>query len=226
MFRIADFLNVPEPKWVTCDLCGVKNTSKTCWECRKPKSKAVTGHPIVAEVRRRLPAAFQTASLDDPASLRTRVSDPNAVRVAKRAVNASKVVLVGPSGIGKTTLVSAMALARAQSMGLPAWWASAPGLSRVCAEHPLGCGEHRMMSIATGPGLLLFDDVGNETVPVSQNRTPDVMIARYDNALPTWVTTGLDWGQMANRLGENIARRVYEGAQVIELGKAVRAVGT
>ena len=226
MFRMGDFLSVPEPKWVPCELCGTENTRRVCWECSKPKSEVVTGHPIVAEVRRRLPASFQNVSLDDLASLRTRVRDQGAIRLAKRAVNASKVVLVGPSGMGKTTLVAAMAMARAQSTGLSAWWVSAPELSKVCAEHPLGRGEHPLMSTATGPGLLIFDDVGNETTPPSQNKTPDVMVARYDNALPTWVTTGLDWGQMAARLGENIARRVFENAQVIELGKAVRAVGT
>ena len=46
----------------------------------------------------------------------------------------------------------------------------------------------------------------------------DVLFARHDADLPTWITTGFSSQQLAETYGDGAVRRITEGAYVVKLG--------
>ena len=50
------------------------------------------------------------------------------------------------------------------------------------------------------------------------NAVPDVLFERHAEGRPTWLTTAMTREAMAERYGDGLARRVYEGAKIIDCG--------
>ncbi len=203
----------------------------------KPAWMFVNGPPlegdVEARVASRIPEDFQGITWQNLASLRRaglpslgevavegdgrRLRGEEAVRELRRRIVGSKIVLVGPTGGGKT--IAAVAALDAEIRR---------GNLRVAFIHALKLAEPDAIARALGQKVLLLDDLGWETdgakpgsgwLPGKTRGARDFLAAWYqlrDRQLI--VTTELDEEEMGARYGRSAARRVYrDGASVIRL---------
>jgi hypothetical protein len=179
-------------------------------EPRGPERQS--GDPCAALAR--IPPSFRWATLEAP-ELRRRVTRDKAIGEAKNAISAQGLLLVGPSGCGKTSLACAL---------LRAWYERNPGrrgtflpawrLGVARAQHGAGAGEAPEVALALAAALLVVDDLGCER-NTALNAVPDVISERAYVGRPTWVTTWMTAGQVSQRYGDGIARRLYEAARTV-----------
>jgi DNA replication protein DnaC len=175
-----------------------------------------------------IPPAFRWARLGAP-ELDERVGRHARDVVAARLgdmldrggeTRGARCVFLGGAGSGKTSLAVACfreaMLSESAGLGLftHAWRL---GLSR--AKYPLGQGDPPEFTAATSADLLVLDDVGTEPGS-APNPVAECIFERHAAGLPTWVTTGLTDAQIAARYGDGIARRIFEGAIVLDCGAA------
>lgn len=198
--------------------CGRKTVERLhgvsrCEACEK----AVADERREAKRLRSIPEAFRWSTF--AAAELPRRSSAAAVEVAKASVLLPRVVIVGPAGEGKTSLVCAMMRAwldRGHNGHIahfcPAWRL---GLAR--SQYTLGHGEPEEVENALRAHLTVLDDAGSER-QTPTNAVPDVIFERHAAARAMWVTTAMSQEAMAARYGDGIARRVFEGARLIELG--------
>lgn len=141
------------------------------------------------------------------------------------------VLFIGPTGAGKTTLMSAMlgAWVRSDPRGrMGALFVSAGRFARERARYRLGGGEAPEVERAISAPLVALDDLGNETSD-RDGCINDLIWARWDAAAPLWITTGLvvdpnaTEDQIAELLGRKydggFARRVVEESKIVRLGR-------
>ena len=163
-----------------------------------------------------IPASFRWARFGLP-ELPARVKRQGAIAEAQGAVRTRRVVLVGPAGHGKTSLLAAMCRARAEVAAQRNCFVLACRLGLARAQHGLGEGEAALVHRAIHAPILMLDDLGNEK-NTQQNAVPDVLFERHAEGRPTWLTTAMSREAMAERYGDGLARRVYEGAKIIDCG--------
>ncbi len=212
----------PEPKWLKCE-CGALSARVPCWDCDRAamaKADAARERALSAAT---IPRHFAWASSGAPELLeRVALRRPNGDRavqqreyidVIDRVLGAHRVIFAGPSGSGKSSLACA-ALRLRIPHGL---WLSALKLGTARIQHSAGDGEAALVERAMTVPLLLLDEVGGET-KTSTNAVRDVLFARHDSDLPTWITTGFTSTQLAEMYGDGALRRIIEGAYVVRLG--------
>ena len=68
--------------------------------------------------------------------------------------------------------------------------------------------------MATQVPLLLLDDLGHDA-KVPSNPVSDLIQERHAEQRTTWLTTGLNAREIADRYGAGIARRIFESAQLV-----------
>lgn len=174
----------------------------------------------LAAARATVPKRFRWALDADAATLAPRVQFPaiaGALTWARSPVTSS-LVLMGGAGAGKTSLAVAMFGAWLRTHRDPsARVAEAFGLALERQRHPLGTGEAPGVAAAMSASLLVLDDLGSEQANRSE-AIADVLFARHNADLPTWVTTWLSDAELAQRYGGGVARRILEGAKVQRLG--------
>lgn len=207
-----------EPKWLTC-ACGVQTSRVPCWECSRKGQRVDADRAAREAAAQSIPPRFRWARLNAPGfSLGGRVQDDHKT-LARRILGAERVCFAGGAGAGKTTLACACLRERLDG-GL---FMSAIALGLARAQARLGDGEPELVERAIAAPLLLLDDVGQEP-KVSTNAVKDVVFARYDADLPTWVTTGLTSQELVALYGDGFLRRIAgDGALVVKLAKVAGA---
>jgi len=160
-----------------------------------------------------IPISFRWATIHAP-ELRQRVEFPEAISDVDAGSLGRPLLFCGPCGCGKTALACAL---------LREWEARNPGrrgvfmgawrLGVARLYHGLGMGEAPEVTLAMSTDLLLLDDLGNE-YDSSMNAVPDVIYARHEAALPTWVTTSMTACAITQLYGEGLTRRVSEPGRV------------
>ena len=160
-----------------------------------------------------IPEAFRWATMDAP-DLWQRVALAAAITGADAAFLESPMLFCGPSGCGKTSL--ACALLREWEARHPGRHgvfmpASRLGIARV--QHRFGRGEPPQVALARSADLLLLDALGSEC-DLATNAVPEVIFARHEAGLPTWVTTWMTARAITQRYGEGITRRISEAGRV------------
>jgi DNA replication protein DnaC len=83
-------------------------------------------------------------------------------------------------------------------------------------RHRLGSESPTVLDALEAP-LLVFDDLGTEK-DAPNSALVEVIFHRHAHAKPTWVTTWLSHEQRVNRYGEGFARRLVDGARIIDCG--------
>jgi hypothetical protein len=153
--------------------------------------------------------------------LSARVRNPAARQLAAQSLGARALVARGYAGVGKTTFAAGVALLTART-AIEAGrrpprilFVTAIDLGLARSQHRLGAGEADLVSAATDADILIVDDLGAEAVR-DVDAISTVIHARYNSALPTWVTTALSDAEVASRYGGGIERRIFEGAVVID----------
>lgn len=208
-----------------CNECG----RHPCATCRRVQVDEWDG--VCASCRLRtvveqigIPRRYRDARFDSEA-LSQRVRSVSVVRASREASAARNVIAIGPSGSGKSSVMSAMVQNREKlelerkSFRGPLLWVSALDLERARAEHRLGDGEAMLVTRAINAGLLVIDDLGAES-PRAADVIAHVIHTRHDDEAATWVTTGLSAADIASRYSGGVERRLYEGAAIVQCGGA------
>jgi len=117
----------------------------------------------------------------------------------------SDVLLLGNVGAGKTH--AAVALAReVYDQGLDVMFRPALGL----VEDLKPDGDPKALERASKTGLLVLDDLGTERrTDFSADRISLLLVTRYDDCLPTIVTSNLAPELLEKQVGERIWSRLY-----------------
>lgn len=214
--RIADDeAHRQECKAKHCDRCGRHEVRE---EARK-----LTNYFLESERVRaceRIPPAYVGAKLDAPWLV--ELVGAQTIARCHEAVTSPHVAFLGPPGAGKSSLAAAMfrVVAIAESSHgrlLGMRWMSSHKLAKARAGQALGDGEAPLVEMALTASLLVLDELGGED-PRYASAVGEVLYERHEQALPTWVTTGVGSKEIAARYGGGIARRVFEGAAVFRLG--------
>jgi DNA replication protein DnaC len=213
------------PRCAQCDGVAVRQVGRLCAECDEAE-RLSRRRAMLAAAWASVPPAFRGM---DARQLVARTRMPDAVLArATEAIARPRVVLVGASGVGKTSLACWMlrevldaALSSPADLLRRARWARFVDAGRLCRavrEHPLGEGEAAMLSGAIGASICVLDDVGLELqLRMPSNPVVDVIRERHAAAKPTWVTTFLAPQAFENAYGSGTARRVFDGATVLSL---------
>lgn len=162
-----------------------------------------------------VPGRYAWARLDAP-EMPLRVGAV-ALRAAVASPVAEQLIFTGPSGSGKTSLAAALFRAAMRPSDASGLFALSWRLGACRATWPLGKGDPPALVAAMSARLLVLDDVGSEP-PGATNPVAEVIFERHAEALPTWITTALTVETAAARYGEGIARRMFEGAAVLDCG--------
>jgi DNA replication protein DnaC len=189
--------------------------------CEMCRHEARVGHAIM-QVGATIPLRFKWAVAADMALLQSRVKlAPERIAKALAEPPDGDLVLVGNTGTGKTSLAVAMlacAVRARPELRSKDRFASTYALAGARARHPLGQGEAPDVEKAMSAPLLLLDDVGSEADD-RRNVISDIVFARHEADLPTWVTTGFTPEQLMARYGSALIRRLIEVRKPVELGK-------
>lgn len=209
-----DFGN--EPEWKECASCGKETMRERCWDCEQAAQAAQERRENLAACG--LPSRFDWASIDAP-ELAERVHAKRGLATVMRwAMEAKHLIVAGKTGTGKTSLAVACLRQRAPRC----LYVRAERLARAPIEHHAGQGEALIVERAKKVHTLLIDDLGtDERTSVSAVR--DVVFARHDANLDTWITTGLTAGQIESAYGEGFRRRVIDEARRIHLERPEKA---
>lgn len=210
----ADFSSLlgPEPTWLKCS-CGVETSRVPCWDCdRAATAKADAARARGAAIAS-IPKRYSWAAVDAPElAARVRCQAP-LTEVIRRVLGARRVIFAGPSGSGKTSLACACLRER-----LPhGIFMTSFRLAMARSQGALGQGEPLEVERAMAAPLLLLDEVGGEN-KIATSAIRDVLFAREDADLPTWITTGFTSKQLGETYGDGALRRIVEGAYVVRLG--------
>lgn len=213
VINFADWLG-PEPKWLTCD-CGQQCSRVPCWSCSNHAAKIAD--EVIEAARARsacgIPKRYQWARLEG-SEIAARVQTTDRIdKIARRVLAAQRVVFAGPSGAGKTSL----ACACLREASLRGSFVSAIALGSARIQYAAGHGEAPLVARAMTAPLVLIDEVGGEG-KTATNAVRDVIFARYDADLPTWITTGFSYPELVSLYGDGITRRLTEGVTVVKLG--------
>lgn len=202
----------PEPAWLKCT-CGALTSRVPCWDCDRAMMARVDADRARAIAAGSIPSRYAWARSDSPLlGARVKLRDP-VDTVVRRVLGASRVVFSGPSGAGKTSLAAACLRDR----GAAGLFVSALRLGTARIQTHAGQGEAALVERAMEAPVLLIDELGGEQ-RTTTNAVRDVIFARHDADLTTWVTTGFRGAQLAEMYGDGMLRRLTEGAYVVALG--------
>ena len=118
-------------------------------------------------------------------------------------------LLMGSVGTGKTTL--AYAIRRA--------WTDFLTIARVykCdwVADQIKRDESWTYEVASCKGLLVLDDFGTENTVYGRESMLPIIFQRYENRMPTVITTNLNSKLIQERYGERVADRLREFSQIV-----------
>jgi DNA replication protein DnaC len=205
------------PAFTPCDTCGGLTSGRRCFDCYRD-------HALLMDARERfavmVPKEFAWARLDAPLSVvpaEIREEWASLVTRAHPLVGATRVVLLGESGAGKTSLAVAMARAWTEHHREPASIVLATDLESALLRARSGA-EGDEVANAKRAHLLVLDDVGTDR-DVSCNAVTQVILHRHAESKPTWITTWMTQEQVSARYGDGMARRIFERARIIDCGR-------
>ena len=179
----------------------------------------------IEHVGQRVPARY--TKLDDKEA-RRRAPALEEVDIEGLALTPRSLLICGATGLGKTTLAATLMRAmmvlayrgdeyswRAMRT---AWFHVASDLARAI-EQVAPWEECKTAELATSASWLCIDDLGTERGDRAIDEICRIISHRYNEELPTVITTAMSFDEMTRRYGEGIVRRLIEVPDsVIELG--------
>jgi len=188
--------------------------------CEACRSKALI-EGALSDFANTVPKHFRWALGADLPAIYERVKgSPDLIRRGMANPPATDFVFQGDTGVGKTSLAVAMMhelVGRDPKRWKGARFVAAYWLAGARGRHALGQGEAPEVVQAITAPLLLLDDVGSEASN-HHNVIQDVIFARHNDDLPTWITTGFSEQQLSERYGSQVVRRPVEHGKRVQLG--------
>lgn len=198
-----------------CELPGI------CDACAKLEDEQAKS----ARIRRAveiIPEQFRWASFKDPETLKSRVKDVDAIRMAMKVLHqmlrgeALIAMLCGESGRGKTSLACAMLRhAAEQRPDRSSKFIYAPKIARAYRNSPFGH-TPAIINDCERCWLLVIDDLGSDEVYSDALR--EVIQCRESDRRPTIITTFLTEEQCTEVYGGGVSRRMYRDGNAIWVG--------
>lgn len=187
-----------------CRKCGVAiDQAEVCDRC----ARGIDRDGRVVSAMKTVPREYRQATLGTT-ELASNVPSETARSLAYVSWSKNRVVIVGASGMGKTTLSVAMLRERAhrglsieRCLFLPTW--------------KLAVTRSEYVTPAMECDLLVLDDLGSDREFPSSPVT-SVIFQRHDDMKATWITTWMTPAQVAERYGDGIARRLFERCVAID----------
>ncbi len=192
-----------------------------CESCRDAEAFDRAKQRVFASIPKRFRWAIDCnlSTLSERVRLPTdRISAALAWSAGLGAVPPS-LALTGDTGMGKTSLAVALFatwFARHRNEGVRFMSAIELGLAR--SRHPLGHDDPPAVLAAIAAPLLILDDLGQEA-SAHADVMRQIMHARHNDDLPTWVTSGLKHADLAQRYDGGLARRIFEESKHVALGE-------
>lgn len=157
-----------------------------------------------------LPKRYAHSKFSDvPRELRELVE---AVRQTRRGI-----YIHGPVGCGKTHAAYAIR-AELERVGISVKLYSAPELFDWIRDDYDHKDALHMDRLLANRGVIMIDDLGVEKATEWVKETLYRLVnKRYEEVLPTIITSNLDLGELADKLGDRVASRIVEMCDVIKL---------
>lgn len=179
----------------------------------------------IEHVGKRVPVRY--TKLDDREA-RRRAPALEEVDIEGLALTPRSLLICGSTGLGKTTLAATLMRAmmvlayrgddRSWRAVRSAWFHVASDLARAI-ERTAPWEECKTAELAIGASWLCIDDLGTERGDRAIDEICRIISHRYNEELPTVITTAMTFDEMTRRYGEGIVRRLIEVPEsVIELG--------
>lgn len=203
----------PEPEWIACASCGALTNRTPCWDCERKAELDRHEREAFDASFQSIPASHRHCALTAPALADWVKHTAPIPALSERVLGSRRVMFMGPAGSGKTTLAVACLRVRVPH----GRYVDARSLGTARIQHRAGDGEAPLVAACSRAPLLLLDDLGQES-NTATNAIPDVIFERHARDAATWVTTGLGRNDITSRYGDGIARRLFEGALVVQLG--------
>lgn len=210
---------------IKCPECGgeMMGSARTpatvrCPDCvAKRSAEAEEAAAATSEAARSVPVRYAWAIPGSPLTKLRVMGTPEELAKARAWTPepGACLTLVGGAGAGKTSLGCVILRRSKGGMFVHAFRL---GVARI--QHRAGDGEPKTVDDAMQSPFVLLDDVGAER-NTATNAVPDVIFERHAEGLPTIITTGLDVEQVAKIYSDGVARRMFEAATVVRLGKPV-----
>ncbi len=128
------------------------------------------------------------------------------------------IYLWGPVGTGKTYAVWAIKKHVEENMRVKVKIFSAPDMLDQIRDDFDHKDTYNLDRILANRGLLIIDDLGAEKTSEWVTETLfKIVNKRYEEMLPTIVTSNLDLGELADRVGDRIPSRLAEMCEIIKL---------
>lgn len=144
-----------------------------------------------------------------PEEIRKCIED---IRKTRRGI-----YLWGPVGTGKTYAALAIQK-RIGEMGINTRFYSAPQMFDMIRDDFDHKDSFNLERIIANKGVLLIDDLGAEKPSDWVSETVFKIInKRYEEMLPTIITSNLELGELAPRFGDRIPSRIAEMCDVIKM---------
>ena len=149
-----------------------------------------------------------------PAEIRTCI---DAIKQTRRGL-----YLWGPVGSGKTYAAYAIKK-RIAEMGITTRLMSAPAMFDMIRDDFDHKDSFNLERILANRGILIIDDLGAEKPSEWVSETVFKIInKRYEEMIPTVITSNLELGELAPRFGDRIPSRIAEMCDIIKLDGADR----
>jgi DNA replication protein DnaC len=203
-----------------CELAPADPNYHLCLGCRASRPARIS-----TSLDNLTPPHYRWARKEAP-ELAPRVKPPSVIeRVWLPALEARSLVITGPAGSGKTSLGRAIWFERCMKIAMRdptceharGKFVTAFELARARREHRLGAGEAEVVMSAIRTDLLLLDELGAEAGR-GDTSVAEVIHERHANDRATIFTTPFSLEELAQRYGDGLGRRIFEGSLLVCLG--------